>query len=762
MNNSPHQLQAAGPLPVYAALPPGSDFGVPHEQQVHVARLLHQIFRGRYALTGGLAAVGLALGIGLAWLTEKPEYQSVAQIQVSPTRIRLQGLTTDFGGGASFQSYVNTQANFIQSERVISNAMNSPEWMSLSRGIDARAERRFRDSLTVRVPRDTQELIIVTFTDPNPRAAYTGVTKVCESYERLFGDGQGMDASRTRTTMLEQQRQTLENRISNNQEQVRALAEDLGTDNADALEQFYLSKRLEFETQLTEIESQLISLSALDAGRKAAGTDAQPDDAGASRRTEELTVEELAAGDASMAQLLQQMQAAEQRRKELALSVGPEHYTMRRLRDTIAVIQQSMEERREQLVHGRRPGETAAGGAMTGFFGIPTIEQLHRKRDILLQQLSVVKEEASKLAGKQQSLEGKKRAIEDDRARLLELTRMLEEVRAETQMNRDIGRIRVIPPAKAPELPQADKRIKFGAFYGLLGVLLPVTGVGLFGLFDRRYRFSNDAAEDRAHNAPLLGILPRLSTDLSDSEQAAAAAHCVHQIRTLMQMGGAGKSVYAVTSSNPGDGKTSMTLSLGLSFAGAGYRTLMIDLDMVGQGLSRGLKMREQTGLLAAILEGRVVERIRPTLTANLSLLPTGLDDDHRSANRLSEPLVRRTLDAVRGAYDIVLVDTGPVLGSIEAHLVCCQADGVVLVVCAGRARGQVKAAVDQLRRIGARVLGIVFNLAQPQDFRTSAASQSFRSMRPDDDRPAPHRSQGEDYPDMEPLPRVVALDSKR
>jgi hypothetical protein len=54
-----------------------------------------------------------------------------------------------------------------------------------------------------------------------------------------------------------------------------------------------------------------------------------------------------------------------------------------------------------------------------------------------------------------------------------------------------------------------------------------------------------------------------------------------------------------------------------------------------------------------------------------------------------------------------------------------------------------------------------VFNLAQPKDFKTSAASQSFRSVRPDDDRPIARPSSNE-FAEFEPLPRVVALDTKR
>jgi hypothetical protein len=99
------------------------------------------------------------------------------------------------------------------------------------------------------------------------------------------------------------------------------------------------------------------------------------------------------------------------------------------------------------------------------------------------------------------------------------------------------------------------------------------------------------------------------------------------------------------------------------------------------------------------------------------------------------------------------------VLGSIEAHLVCAQADGVILVMGAGRPRVQVRAATEQLHRVGARILGMVFNLAQSHDFRTSAASQSFRSVRPDG--PPPTRPAPTEFPQLEPLPRVLAIDTK-
>ena len=105
--------------------------------------------------------------------------------------------------------------------------------------------------------------------------------------------------------------------------------------------------------------------------------------------------------------------------------------------------------------------------------------------------------------------------------------------------------------------------------------------------------------KDATDHLPLLGILPRLPDQLSDPEQAAVAAHCIHQIRIMLQVVRiriAGE-VFMVTSAATGDGKTSLTMALGLSFAASGSKTLVIDCDMVGQGLTHRLKANNVPGL---------------------------------------------------------------------------------------------------------------------------------------------------------------------
>ena len=79
--------------------------------------------------------------------------------------------------------------------------------------------------------------------------------------------------------------------------------------------------------------------------------------------------------------------------------------------------------------------------------------------------------------------------------------------------------------------------------------------------------------------------------------------------------------------------------------------------------------------------------------------------------------------------FDTILIDTGPILGSIEASLVCAAADGVVLAVARGQQRPMVEKALGHLAAIGARLAGVVFNRAQSSDFERSISGMSMRSI---------------------------------
>jgi succinoglycan biosynthesis transport protein ExoP len=154
----------------------------------------------------------------------------------------------------------------------------------------------------------------------------------------------------------------------------------------------------------------------------------------------------------------------------------------------------------------------------------------------------------------------------------------------------------------------------------------------------------------------------------------------------------------------------------------------VIDCDMVGQGLTHRLKAQDVPGLLETLATGTLRGHVRKTGTKGLYLLPLG-NADAADAGSLSPNSIKRLLAACCTHFDIIVIDTGPILGSLEASAVATEVDGVIMAVARGQQQPLVEKAIRHLRSIGANIFGIVFNRAEQRDFQRSVSSASIRSV---------------------------------
>jgi len=392
-----------------------------------------------------------------------------------------------------------------------------------------------------------------------------------------------------------------------------------------------------------------------------------------------------------------------------------------------------------------------------------TLEQMSTRLQRLQEQREKWNEEAKSYKQLASLVAEKREQIRKKRESLAEVETALSGFRMKLRARQEQPLVQIDRDIPTPRAPAFDRRKKIGAIGFVMGGMLPFGLFMLYGVLDRRFRYSDQAGE-QSSGLPLLGILPELPSNLSDPEEAAAAAHCVHQMRTMLQISGGSRKVYAITSATSGDGKTCLTLSLGLSFAASGSKTLLVDFDLVGQGLSSKLKIRPEHGMASSLETGQPGDSIVATKIDRLFLLPAGRHDEE-FVSHLSRPMVQQAIDAVRDDYDVIIIDTGPVLGSLEANFVTSQAEGVVLVVGRNQHRSLVQRAEQHLITLGARVIGQVFNRALSTDFKSSMSSASMRSTRSTPGKPvtAIQIAKADDsLLELDPVSRTVALDIRR
>ena len=272
-----------------------------------------------------------------------------------------------------------------------------------------------------------------------------------------------------------------------------------------------------------------------------------------------------------------------------------------------------------------------------------------------------------------------------------------------------INNISVVDRAEPPRFryrPRAKFNLAIGLLLGLFG---GIAAALVLDHLDDTVHLGSDA--EQKLGLPALGIVPLARTGtpadaLRDPRSGIAEAY--RSARTALQFAtteGVPRTLL-VTSTRPGEGKSTTAMALAQSFTQMGRRTLLVDADLRNpaqhslgvQDNSRGL-----SNVLAGALPWReaVVDR-----GEGLSLIASGPLPPN-PAELLAGPHLATLLEQARGEYDLVLLDSPPVLGLADAPVLGHLADGTLLVIEAGGPRvDHVRDALKRLRASRTRVIG--------------------------------------------------------
>ena len=167
----------------------------------------------------------------------------------------------------------------------------------------------------------------------------------------------------------------------------------------------------------------------------------------------------------------------------------------------------------------------------------------------------------------------------------------------------------------------------------------------------------------------------------------------------------------AFTSAAPSEGKTTIAAYLGIANADRGKKTLLVDADLRRPSLHSKFGFTPRVGL-SNVLTGEMPwqEAILPIEgKPNLTLLPAG-PGSHRAADLIG-PRLSSLLDEFAKDYDLVIIDSPPLLGFAECLQITTAADGVLIVSLAGETkRKAVAAVVSLLQRLRANIIGLILN----------------------------------------------------
>lgn len=272
--------------------------------------------------------------------------------------------------------------------------------------------------------------------------------------------------------------------------------------------------------------------------------------------------------------------------------------------------------------------------------------------------------------------------------------------------------VSVLDRAVAPSQPNSSSapKLMLMALLGSVGLACAIAV--LLDRMDRRLNYPDQITRDM--QLGIVGAVPRANKRQTKSvEEVAGFVEAFRSMRVNLQYAlprGAPLRL-AISSPGQGDGKSFISANLALSFAEAGYRTLLLDGDTRRGELHDTFGTDRTPGLVDYLLGTATVEEIlRPTTQELLTLIPCG-KRVKRSPELLASQRLVELLGELQGRFDLIIIDTPPLGAGVDAFVMSIAAQNLLLVMRSGQTdRKLAESKLELLDRLPVSVLGAVLN----------------------------------------------------
>lgn len=277
---------------------------------------------------------------------------------------------------------------------------------------------------------------------------------------------------------------------------------------------------------------------------------------------------------------------------------------------------------------------------------------------------------------------------------------------------------RILSLATVPRFPSAPRTAIILAVTMFMGMLLGMALVLMRELRQNGFRAAQDL--EAATGISVLAQIPsapvtrrRRLLRYLETKPASALAEAVRNLRTSVILSNVDKppQVIMITSSLPGEGKTTQSMALAQSFASMGRKVLLIEGDIRRRVFREIFRLDTKSGLIKAITQDLALsEVVHHSEELGIDVL-AGERSTVNAADFFSSGRVKTFIDRARAEYDIILIDTPPVLVVPDARVIGQLADTVLYVVHWNRTtRVQVEEGLNAFASVDIQVAGLVLS----------------------------------------------------
>jgi polysaccharide biosynthesis transport protein len=413
----------------------------------------------------------------------------------------------------------------------------------------------------------------------------------------------------------------------------------------------------------------------------------------------------------SLKKLTEELDVQQQKFAEVKAHFGPNHPEYRKTAMGISELQRQLQQARENIAHRVE---------------VEYREAVNRE-SMLGKAVNETKAEFDVLNARSFEYQAKKREAEADKTLYEELVRKIREASINSGFQNSAIRIAdSARPAIRPVFPNMKLNLLLAL---LLSLLLAVAVTILTDLLNNTVRDPEQVARSLA--TEVVGTLPAVKewrgrAVLSGSSGTSLAPYtgssgsalssfeeAIRTLRNSILLTDFDRRIRSllVTSSAPAEGKSTTAANLAMAHAQQGKRTLLIDGDLRRPSIHRRFDLSAEVGLSNVLTSGTPWKSVllRKEELPLLDILPVG-PPSRRAADLVGAGLAA-ILEQAGNEYDLVVLDSPPLLGFPEPLQMAAAVDGVIVVAVAGRTnRKALGSAVNTLKRLRANIVGVVLN----------------------------------------------------